>query len=299
MTGIGQCSLDYLGLVDEYPPADTKKEVLQWQEEGGGPVATALVTLSRLGIRCRFHGVIGDDDAGEKIRRSLTREGVDVRGIVARHSAVSQVAFIVVELKTASRTIFWRRPSGEALRTEELPVNFLENSSFLLLDGLMKDVSLYAAQKAKTSGIPVMLDAGRMRPGMEQLARCSDYVVASEEFARDLGLELTGEALQRERAGLGTRALTVTLGEKGSITASAEEEFATPAFKTEAVDTTGAGDVFHGGYIHGLLRGLSLRDAVTFASAVAALKCRKTGGRAGIPRLNEVMEFLREKGPSL
>jgi hypothetical protein len=80
VTGLGQCSLDYFSLVDSYPENDTKKEVLEWQEQGGGPVATALVALSRLGIKCRFCGVVGDDEAGEKIRRSLSEEGVEVKG---------------------------------------------------------------------------------------------------------------------------------------------------------------------------------------------------------------------------
>lgn len=299
VAGIGQCSLDYLALVDDYPPVDIKKEVLQWSEEGGGPVATALVTLSRLGIRCRFYGVIGDDDAGEKIRQSLIREGINTQGLLARNGATSQVAFIAIERKTARRTIFWRRPSGKPLRSRELPRDFLDGTHFLLLDGLMKDASHYAARRARRAGISVMLDAGRMRPGMLQLARLSDYVVASEEFAKDLGMKLTGIAFRRERERLGTRVLTVTRGEKGSMTVSAEGAFKTPAFATEAVDTTGAGDVFHGGYIHGLLNGLSLRNTVIFASAVAALKCGRIGGRAGIPRYREVMAFLRERGCSL
>jgi ribokinase len=81
VTGIGQCSLDYLTVVDVYPPANTKKEVLEWCEQGGGPVATAVLTLARLGIAARFYGVIGDDDPGEKIRQSLIEEGIDTRVI--------------------------------------------------------------------------------------------------------------------------------------------------------------------------------------------------------------------------
>jgi ribokinase len=296
VTGIGQCSLDYLALVDAYPLIDTKEEVLEWYEQGGGPVATALVTLSSLGIRCRFYGVVGDDDAGEKIRQSLMGEGIDAAGLIKRENSTSQVAFIAVEKKTAKRTIFWKRPSGDALTVEEMKNAFFGRSDFLLLDGLMKDVSLYAAARAREMNIPVMLDAGRMRPGMPELAKLSDYVVASQEFAKDLGLELTEESLRRERQKLGTSVFTVTLGENGSITASEDETFRSAAFAVDAADTTGAGDVFHGGYIYGILKGWGLRDSVTFASAMAAIKCGRIGGRAGIPRLNEVMEFLGKRG---
>jgi len=183
VTGIGQCSLDYLALVDTYPQADTKEEVLEWHEQGGGPVATALAALSRLGIPCRFHGVIGEDEAGEKIRQSLIEEGIDITGLIKRGRATSQVAFIAIEKGSGRRTIFWRRPSGRELQIGEVGTDFLNGSSFLLLDGLMMGAALFAAEMARSSNIPVMLDAGRNRPGMIELARVSDYLVASEEFA--------------------------------------------------------------------------------------------------------------------
>src|SRR3990172_4820908 len=132
VTGLGQCSLDYLSLVDVYPQVDTKKEVLEWHEQGGGPVATALVALSKLGMSCRFYGIIGDDEAGGKIRQSLADEGVDVTGLVKREKSSSQLAFIAVEKGTAKRTIFWKRPSGDSLQPEELAADFLLGSNFLL-----------------------------------------------------------------------------------------------------------------------------------------------------------------------
>lgn len=294
VTGLGQCSLDYLAVIDSFPGIDTKTEVVQWEEQGGGPVATALVALSRLGIKCRFHGITGDDDAGEKIRQSLIKEHVDIDGLLKRNRSSSQVAFIAVEKTRGKRTIFWKRPTGEALIPEELGAHFLEESQFLLLDGLMKDSSLYAAKKARQLNIPVMLDAGRLREGMLDIARLCDYVVASEEFAKDLGWSEDTDALQREiEKHLGKRVVTITLGERGSITfLNNQEVIRTPAFEVEAVDTTGAGDVFHGGYIFGLLQGWNIVDTVRFASVLAALKCKKVGGRAGIPNLTEAMELF-------
>ncbi|HEX8948408.1 MAG TPA: PfkB family carbohydrate kinase [Dissulfurispiraceae bacterium] len=297
-SGLGQCSLDYLAVVDTYPQLDTKREVREWLEQGGGPVATALATLSRLGVSCRFYGITGDDSEGERIRKSLVDEGIDVSGLVARENASSQVAFIAIEKETAKRTIFWKRPTGSPLSAEELGPGFPGGSDFLILDGLMSDASLYAARAAREAGIPVMLDAGRMRPGMLEIARTADYVAGSEEFARDLGWGLSPDSLHAERKKLGAKVLTITLGARGSVTASDDGAFQTPAFEVRAVDTTGAGDVFHGAYIYGLMRKWGIRDTVIFASATAALKCTKLGGRTGIPRLDEVMEFLRERGLS-
>jgi sulfofructose kinase len=295
VTGIGQCSLDYLAFIDSYPDIDTKKEILEWHEQGGGPVATALVALSRLGVECRFFGVVGDDDAGGKIRSSLALEGVDVSGLRTRKASVSQVAFIAVEKATGRRTIFWRRPAGAPLSKEELGGGFLVSSGMLLLDGLMMEISVHAAGEARKRNVPVMLDAGRMRPGMIEVARLSDYVVGSEEFARDLGWEMSLEALSQEREKLGVKVLTITLGAMGSMTVSSQgDRFVTPAFNVDAVDTTGAGDVFHGGYAYGLLRGWELEMTVAFASALAALKCTKAGGRAGIAKMTEVMKLMGE-----
>lgn len=293
--GLGQCSLDYLALVDQYPGIDTKKEVREWHEQCGGPVATALVALARLGVRCRFYGVTGDDREGEKIRQSLVDEGIGVKGLKRRENASSQTAFIAVEKGTARRTVFWKRPSGAALTAEEAGEELLEDCEFLLLDGLMEEVSLRAAEGARARNIPVMLDAGSARPGLTEIAGRSDYLVASEDFARGNDWDLSPEFLAERKKSLGLKALTITLGESGSITVSDRVD-RIPAFGVEAVDTTGAGDVFHGGYIYGLLQGWPIRDTVIFASALAAMKCRKVGGRSGIPRLEEVRVFLEERG---
>jgi ribokinase len=296
VVGIGQCSLDYLAQVDAYPEPDTKCEVLGWEEQGGGPVATALVALSRLGAHTKFFGVMGADEAGDKIRSSLVSEGVEVSGLVRRPHGTSQTAFIVAD-REGRRTIFWRRPSCEGLTPAELEGDFLERADFLLLDGLMPAVSLHAAKKARERDVPVMLDAGRVREGMLEIARLSDYVVASEEFARGLGLAdclNDPEEFQRKAGGLFPGVFTVTLGERGSITLAGGECIYQPAFQVDTVDTTGAGDVFHGGYIFGLLNGWGVRKTIGFASALAALKCRLPGGRAGIPTLEDTLAFLNE-----
>jgi ribokinase len=306
ITGIGQCSFDNLFMVDSFPVPDTKKEVIEWTTSGGGPVATALVSLSRLGMDSSFYGIVGDDEAGNKIRESLLSENVNINGLLTRPMSNSQVAFIAVEKDNDRRTIFWKRPSAEPLKSQELPESFLDNTAFLLVDGLMADVSIYAAKKARKKNIPVMLDAGRVREGMTELAHLCDYVVCSEEFARELiqpagnifsnGVN-SGDSFDPEKAishvkAFGAKAATITRGSKGSITAFGDEIFKIPAFNVKVIDTTGAGDVFHGGYIYGLLQKWDIKEVVRFASAFAALKCRNVGGRAGIPTLEEVENFL-------
>ena len=299
IVGVGQCSWDYLAVVDSFPCRDSKKEVLSWNEQGGGPTATALVALSRLGAGCSFHGTVGDDPEAGKIRQSLIYEGIDVCGLLPRAGSESQKAFIVIERESGKRTIFWKRPSGADLETGEMEENFLEGLDLLMLDGLMGKVSLHAAKIANEMKVPVMLDAGSLREGMLDLAQRCDYVVTSEKFARQLGYDGDNGKFAALLEGLGLLKTTVTLGEKGSITFMDGRIITVPAYQVEAADTTGAGDVFHGGYAYGILNGWDIETVLRFASAMAAIKCRSIGGRAGIPDLKTVLEFLRERGESV
>lgn len=299
VAGIGQCCLDFIALVDAYPEADTKKEVMKWMIQGGGPVATALATLSRFRIPCRFAGVVGDDDAGAKILQSLLTAQIDTAYLIEREGATSQRAFIAVEKDGGRRTIFWQRPSGPELTPDEIDDDFFRGVKFLLLDGLMKDVSLVAAKRARELGIPVMLDAGRVRDGMLELAALCDYVVGSEEFARGLGWNGDAPAFAETVRERGWGTTTITLGERGSYTYHGFRSIYVPAFQVEAIDTTGAGDVFHGAYVAGLLQGWDLETVLYFASGAAALKCTVFGGRSGIPELATLVTFLRQRGIEL
>ncbi len=289
--GLGQCSLDYIAVVRKYPGEDTKEEALGITVQGGGPVATALVALSRLGVKTVFAGRVSDDPAGVEIMKGLKEEGVNVLGVKVKKGGRSQTAFITVSGK-GLRTIIWQRPTVPGLKPSDVDAALIRNQDFILLDGLMAEASLRAAKTAKKFNVPVMLDAGRVRGGMLELAGLSDYIVCSEEFAR--GLKMAPKDALKKLSSLKPKAATVTLGENGSITWCEGKIFTRRAFKVRAVDTTGAGDVFHGGYIWGLLNGWDIKKTVEFASAFAALKCLKPGGRAGIPTFSQTMRFIKE-----
>ena len=297
VAGLGQCSLDYLTSIESYPKEDTKAEVSSFSSHGGGPVATALVALSRLGVKTYFSGVISDDGAGKEIRAGLKSEGVDTRALKVRPGGQSQKAFIVAAKNSATRNIFWQRPTVAPLGRKEVSPVLIKGKDFLLLDGLMPEASIAAATLAKEAGVPVMLDAGSLRPGIDELIQLSDVVVGSESFARAYGGGPVKALSALSNAGV--KFATITLGAKGSVTRietdAGPKRFKTPAFKVDAVDTTGAGDVFHGAYLYGLLHGWEAERTVIFASATAAMKCRKLGGRDGIPGLRTVQRFLRQQ----
>lgn len=293
IAGIGQCSIDYVGEINTYPPEDTKCEVPVWHIFGGGPVPTALAALSRFGAHTRFMGKIGNDEAGKLVRKGLEEERIDVTAMVEQKGARTQTAFIVVNKNDGTRTIFWSKTTAPPFVKEDFSPSFLKDVNFLHLDGYYCEIAVEAAHSAREQSIPVMLDAGKMRDHLYKLIPLCDYVVCSEQFS--LGFARNNhETTLKELRKMGVKTATVTLGIKGSLTASEDEFFYQPPYATDLVDTTGAGDVFHGGYIYGLLKGWPLKETVRFASAAAALNCSQLGGRGGIPTVDTARDFMKK-----
>jgi sulfofructose kinase len=284
--GIGQCSLDYIGLIPSYPPPDVKCEFTHLVVQGGGPVATALVALKRWGVNCHMAGVVGDDDFGTQITASLSDDGIDTSGLQIRKHQHSQFAFIVSEPSSARRTIFWQRPTGFPLQPEELDINLLLKSSALHTDGLFPEASLWACRKAKAAGIPVIVDAGTLRDGMLEIAKCSNCFVTSETFSN--ALAGTPEETCRILADMGIRFTGVTLGAKGYVALIEGHFLRREAYPAKAVDTTGCGDVFHAGLTYGMLQGWNAEKSLDLGAWTAARVSEQLGGRSGIPGLSEL-----------
>lgn len=283
--GLGQCCVDYLGRISEYPPPDVKCELLDLVEEGGGPVATALVALSRWGWRCAIAGVVGDDQLATGIRARLDREGVDTNGLLERRGGDSQFAFIVAEPGTGRRTVFWRRPTGPPLAPVEVDLDRLRSARVLHTDGLFIEAALTAARAARTAGVEVSVDAGSLREGMLELAELSDHFIASGVFAASFQRDLSPIEVCQRLAERGPRVVAVTLGSLGYVAMADGAEISGSAVQVEAVDTTGCGDVFHAGYLHGLLQGWGVRERLDFGAWAAAQVATRLGGRAGIPSI--------------
>ena len=292
--GVGQCCMDYFALSDGFPRENTKQEAIELAIEGGGQVATALVSLARLGVGARMVGIVSDDRDGTEIIERFKKEGVSTEFIVVRGGGISQRSFIIVNRQTGTRTILWQKPTVGVLTEEDIKEDAFSGVDFLLVDGYMKEATLKALSIARRLGIPTMIDADRMYPDMEELLPLIDYIVGSEDFSRHIDAEPI-MALEKLSANYRhARTITITLGTRGSITLYEGRLIEQPAFVVEdVVDTTGAGDVFHGGYIYGLLSGWEIEDTLRFASAFAALKCRSLSGRRGIPTLEETLRFMK------
>jgi ribokinase len=231
------------------------------------------------------------------ILQGLIEERIDTSAVRIQEGSRSQFAFICVEKEAGKRTIFWGRPDASPFPPAELPDDFLAGVDALHLDGLFVDASLHLARKAKECQIPVILDAGSLRPGMLDLIRYTDHLIAAENFMCQYSAESSLASRLIKLKQMGPEVVTVTLGQRGSVSLWEDMPYQLPALKVRARDTTGAGDVFHGAYIYGLVQGWEAPERIRWATVAAGLSCQSLGGRSGIPTQGEVEERLSEPGP--
>jgi len=286
--GLGQCAIDHIGIIAAYPPPDTKCEFTNLVIQGGGPVATALVALSRWRLPCYFTGVVGDDAFGTIITNSLREEEIDTSGLIVRSGYSSQYAFIISEPDMGRRTIFWQRPTGMPLQPDELNLEVLRKSRTLHTDGLFTEASLFACRKAREAGIPVIVDAGTLREGMLDLVPLSDCFIVSETFSKAVAEDPLETC--HMLAGLGARFTGVTLGAKGYIALVDGRIIKKPAYRAKAIDTTGCGDVFHAGVTYGIVQGWDAEKCLDLGAWAAAIVSTQMGGRKGIPSYTKLKE---------
>jgi len=291
---IGYCSNDYLCKVDEIP-IDHKVEALEHLTQGGGPAATAAVAAARLGMKTAFAGVVGDDDSGRMVLRDFASEKVSADAVKIRKGCSTATAFCWVDA-AGRRSIVWYRGNGADLTPGELPRELIVNAKVLHLDGHQTAGAHAAVKLARKHGVLVSIDAGTLRPGVKEILPDCDIVIASEFFARQLTGTGDCEKSLMELAGIGAKVTGITLGSRGSVCYDREQGkiLRCPGFPVEAVDTTGAGDVFHSAFAVKYVSCKDILECMRFASAVSALKCTKLGGRTGIPSLRETEDFLKK-----
>jgi len=293
VVGLGQACVDYLGTLEAYPEEDGKAELKKVSVGCGGPASTALVTLSRLSVPTAFLGSVSDDSRGLKIVDNLRAFGIDISGLKVTPGFTSQLAFIAVTRGSGKRTVFWQPGTAPHLEAREIDLGLFPEASILHVDSLMVQAASEAARQARSLGMYVVMDAGTMRKGTFELMPMVDTLIASETFPEPLvGPDVPVETALREIRKLGPSQVIITLGERGSIGLDRDGFRRQEAFQVGALDTTGAGDVYHGAYIYGLLQGWRMSECMRFASATAAINCMHLGAQAGIPDLDAVSRLL-------
>jgi sugar/nucleoside kinase (ribokinase family) len=301
VVGLGCSAVDTLGIYEGEIEVDQKMQVYQTTRQGGGLVATGLVAVARLGGKGRFIGRLGDDDPAQLIVRDFEQEGVDTRciRIVPGMSAIRTIG--VIDPSHGHRTLFYCLDDAPVMDPADLNRDEVLAGKVVFVDGFQLKAAIRAAEWAREAGRIVLMDAELTEPENDTLAELATHVVASLRFAQSrVGDCEFKEAARRLYEKLGQKdpdkVVGVTSGADGSCFVAGDGEFCQPSFKVPVVDTTGCGDVFHGAFAFGLARGWDLRRIAKFSSAVAALKTRKLGGRAGIPSYGETEEFLARAG---
>lgn len=293
--GLGFGAIDYLCIVPHIP-IDEKVGVIKKLVQGGGAAATAIVTASRMGAKTSFIGAVGDDREGNEIVQGLNREKVDTSYVSVKAGKESPVTFCWVEQETGKRSIVWSKGTAIPLDSKDVNPDFIAPVKLLHLDGHNMEAAIRAAEIAKANGVIVSLDAGSLLPGIEKLVELSDICIASEFFA----CNYTGEKDVEKAAGnlfaKGKQVAAVTRGNKGVIAFTSGGVIKKEAFSVRVVDTTGAGDVFHGAFAYAYTQGWDTDKCLDFASATAAIKCTGFGGRTNIPGKNDVVKFLNDRG---
>lgn len=297
VVGIGLNATDTVILVPKLPGLGGKERLVSVMRQAGGQIATALVTCRRLGLRARYIGKLGDDEAGQFQLRSLRRERLDIRYVRVARGTPNQLAYIVVDQATGERTVLWDRDPRLALTPEEVPRRAVLGARALHLDGCDVEACLQAARWARRAGIPVVADLDTVYKRVEKLFPYVDYLIASTNFLP----AVTGEndpfrVLEYMSREYRIRAPGMTLGRDGALVCWEGRFLYSPGFVVETVDTTGAGDVFHGAFVYGLLAGWEMARTLEFSNAMAGLNCTRLGARGGIAT-RAAAERLMRSGP--
>jgi sugar/nucleoside kinase (ribokinase family) len=292
VVGIGENSVDLVYRLPGALSANGKLRASAQRVMCGGQVATTLAACTALGLRSAYVGTFGNDDNGARIRQALSESNVDVSHAIVR-AAPNRHAVILVNERNGDRSVAWHRDPGLALNVDELPIGLIRSARLVHVDDLDEEVSVAAARIAVGHGVAVTSDLDRITKRTAELVALSTVPIFSTHVLAALtGDEDPSRGLRQLRA---THAgpLCVTLGSKGAMLLENDLLHHVPAFAVDAVDTTGAGDVFRAGFIYALLQGYKLVDVLGFAAAAAAASCTREGAMTSVPSLADVQRMLR------
>ena len=294
--GFGVNAVDHLIVVPDYPAPDSKTHLLAHSQGAGGQTASAIVALQRLGMRTTYAGRFGSDAEGSFGLQSLKDEGVDVTFAEVIEGSRTQVGYIIVEAKRGERTVIWDRDKLLAYTEEEAPVAFAGKARVIHLDSHDPPACARMAKAAREAGTIVSADIDNVYEGLPDLLPLIDVLISSKEFPCLLtGIEEPHAALSEIKSRYGCALVGLTKGGRGATVLCEGEFLETPAFQVPGgcVDTTGAGDAFHAGFLYGLLQGEDIETTLRLGCAVAALGCRALGARTGLPTREELVAFLK------
>lgn len=288
---MGIIPLDFLVSIPSYPPPGGKVDATELCVQGGGPIPNAMVGLSRLGMKTAIIAVVGDDLAGRISIEEIKNEKVDSRYMIVKRNRRSATAYGFIE-PDGRRTIALHRKifiGPRDLRTTEYPP-----PRVIHLDGRDMEATVKLARWGRRRGATITFDIGSVRNDVTAVLPLVDHLVVADAWALPYtGARTTRTAVDRLRK-VCPGTIVITEGIKGAVGWENGSWEHHPAYRIEPVDTTGAGDAFHVGYLYSLLKGYGLADRLQYGNAVAALKCTVPGARGGMPTLKRLSQFMKE-----
>lgn len=286
--GIGHVCVDYLAVLEPYPRKGKKGTIVQSEIITGGPVPTALCALANWGLEAVFCGKVGDDPHGAQVLRELAEAGVDTAPVVVAKGERTPRAYIWIDRRNGVRTVALDTTGSTPIGPREADLSHLRGCRVLLCDGRAADTTIIALRTARRQGIITVLDAGAVRPRFTEILKLTDYAAVSSDLADTFAPGASPLELARLLVRSGARNAVVTCGRRGAVWCGEVGTGKVGGYRVRAVDTTGAGDVFHAGVVFGLLTNMGWKTTLRFAVIAAALSCRRLSGLMGIPRLSEV-----------
>jgi len=293
IVGIGVCTVDHLMTVPHMPGNNVNMKASSYLRQPGGLASCALVAAARLGARAKIIALVGDDADGQYIRDELESEGVDASQLIARAGGESHVSLILVDEGTGDRSIITRPPTGKPIALSEITREDITSAKVLFIDDVT-ELTLQAARWAREANMKVVLDPARPYAIIKEILPYVDVPIVPEQWAEAWMPGQAPEAVAEALREGGAAIAAVTLGARGSVVAWEGGTRHIPAFQVDVVDTTGAGDAYHGGFMAALLEDWEAPRMARFAAAVGSLNCRAIGGRTALPTRAEVDTFLAQ-----
>ena len=293
VVGVGLNATDTLLLLPKFPAYAGKVPFTEEILSPGGQVASAMVACAKLGMRVKYIGTVGDDERGRVQMESLLGQGINLDHVQVRKDCPNQSAYILIDHTTGERTVLWRRPDCLRMDPEEITPDQIVSARMLHIDGHDTAAVARCAEIARSHDIPVTVDVDTIYPGFDKVLPNVDYLISSSEFpAGWTGEQDHFKALQLIQKQYGMRVAAMTLGADGALALVEGAYVYSPAFVVNCVDTTGAGDVFHGAFCYAILQEWPIKKALDFSNAMAALNCTAIGARGGIATLEQAQSLL-------
>jgi sulfofructose kinase len=283
---IGHASYDQVFSIAHHPASDEKMQADNLLSCGGGPAANAAVTAAKLGFKAGFCGYLGNDSYGDSHLSELQAHDINTQ-LINRGDSPTPLSVVLVK-PNGDRALINYKGNTQALAADSVDFSSVKTKT-LLFDGHEAKLSLRALQQTHLKTVPSVLDAGSLHDGTLSLMNQVDYLVCSEKFA----LQYAGDP-QTALSQLAAIApwVVITLGEHGLIWQHGQEIGKLDAPNIEAVDTTGAGDAFHGAFAAGLSANMDWLNLLYYASAAGAFCCTKLGARTSLPSLEQHQQLL-------